>query len=213
MDYFKVAHTQRAIRRFKPDPVPEDILWRMLDTAIRAPSGSNTQPWAWLVVRDSAKKKAIGDAIRRHRLDKNPLAEEQDPGKFAEKQANVRMLAGASDFYQSVATAPVLVIPCLTRSSTPDYDIRSLLAGASIYGAVQNLMLAGRALGVGSVMTTFNRFADESLRRELHLPDEVVPACLIPIGYPEGQRFGPTTRNPVESVTHWDGWEQTLPRP
>ena len=85
-------------------------------------------------------------------------------------------------------------------------------ARASIYGAVQNFMLAGRALGIGSVLTTFNRYIEETLRRELGLPEEVVPACVIPVGYPDGQRFGPTTRRPAESVTYWDAWGSSKTR-
>src|SRR3990172_2127950 len=64
MDFFEVVHTQRSIRSFKPDPVPDEAIWMMIDAAIRAPSGGNTQPWAWLVVRDGAKKKVIADGVR-----------------------------------------------------------------------------------------------------------------------------------------------------
>src|SRR3990172_10400082 len=64
MDFFEVVHTQRSIRSFKPDPVPDEAIWMMIDAAIRAPSGSNTQPWAWLVVRDERKKRVLGEAIR-----------------------------------------------------------------------------------------------------------------------------------------------------
>ena len=213
MDFFEVTHTQRAIRRFKPDPVPEQDLWRMLDAAIRAPSGSNTQPWAWVVVQEADRRQAIAAAVRGALEQSGRLAEIHRDAKEAKDPARRRMLEGSAGFLENVAAAPVLVIPCLTQSSSPDYDVRSLLAGASIYGAVQNLMLAGRALGVGSVLTTFNRFMESALREELDLPEHVVPACVIPMGYPEGQRFGPTTRKPVESVTFWDRWGSQRNRP
>ena len=64
MDFFEVVHSQRSIRKFKPDDVPDDVLWQMLDAAIRAPSGSNTQPWIFVVVKDEAKRQAIAQALR-----------------------------------------------------------------------------------------------------------------------------------------------------
>ena len=213
MDYFEVVHTQRAIRRFKPDPVPEAELWKMIDAAIRAPSGSNTQPWAWVVVQDAAKRAAIGAAVKSRLQETDRLTEIRNESQQSPDPVRRRMLSSAADFFENITAAPVLVVPCLTQSSTDDYDVRSLLAGASIYGAVQNFMLAGRALGIGSVLTTFNRYIEETLHRELGLPEEVVPACVIPVGYPDGQRFGPTTRRPVESVTYWDAWGSSRPRP
>ena len=212
MDYFEVVHTQRAIRRFKPDPVPEAELWKMIDAAIRAPSGSNTQPWAWLVVQDAAKRAAIGAAVKSRLQETDRLTEIRNESQQSPDPVRRRMLSSAADFFENITAAPVLVVPCLTRSSTDDYDVRSLLAGASIYGAVQNFMLAGRALGIGSVLTTFNRYIEETLHQELGLPEEVVPACVIPVGYPDGQRFGPTTRRPAESVTYWDAWGSSKTR-
>jgi len=85
------------------------------------------------------------------------------------------------------------------------------LAGSSIYAAVQNLMLAGRALGLGTLLTTFNARIEDVLRAEFSLPDDTKPVAVIPVGYPDGQRFGPTTRKPVESVTFWDQWGATRP--
>ena len=201
MDFFEVVHSQRSIRRFKPDPVPEEALWNMLDAAIRGPSGNNSQPWIWLVARDQAKREAIARAVRERVGDRvRQLAEkEEDP-------SHRRTLLGAAGFFDDVAKAPVLIIPCLYGVTSPSDDPHTLLAGSSIYGAVQNLMLAARAQGLGTVLTTIQPGIDDILRQQFHLPDDAVPACIVPVGYPDGQRFGPTNRRPVETVSYWDDW-------
>ena len=205
MDFFEVLHSQRSIRRFKPDPVPEEALWKMLDAAIRAPSGSNLQPWIWLIVQDRAKREAIADAVR-GRFVVEALEQMRQRAGSEQDPARQRLIRRAADFFANVAQAPVLIIPCLYKVTSPNSDTGSLLAGSSIYGAVQNLMLAARAQGLGTVLTTFQRGIEETLRRELHFPGDAVPVCVVPVGYPDGQRFGPTNRRPVESVTNWDDW-------
>jgi nitroreductase len=209
VDFFDVVHTQRSIRRFKPDPVPQEAIRKMIDAAIRAPSGSNLQPWMWLVVQDQAKKDVIGRAVRERFESAGRLEEMRRSADQIEDPSRRRMQMGAVAFFENVAAAPVLIIPCLVGVTSPVSEPNSLLAGSSIYGAVQNLMLAARAQGLGTVLTTFNSFMEETLRSEFHLPDEAVPACIIPVGYPDGQRFGPTSRKPVETVTYWDDWGVT----
>ncbi|MSQ25981.1 MAG: nitroreductase [Dehalococcoidia bacterium] len=207
MEFFEVIHTQRSIRRFKPDVVPEELLWEMLDAAIRGPSGSNSQPWRWIVVRDAAKRKEIAQAVSAWmatRQDRPALrpegAQEPDASKRRTAQA-------AADFFADVSQAPVLVIPCLYQLTSPLGDAQHLLAGTSIYGAVQNMMLAARAQGLGTTLMTFQRGIEDTLRTLLRLPLDATPACVVPLGYPaEGQRFGPVTRKPVETVVYWDDW-------
>ncbi len=207
MDFFEVVHTQRSIRQFKSDPVPDEAIWKMLDAAIRAPSGSNTQPWGFLVVRDLAKREAIARAVRERMGDPTQgraEAEHMDP-------ARRRMRLASIAFRENVTAAPVLIIPCLVAPTSPSSDVDSLWAGSSIYAAVQNLMLAARALGLGTVLTTFNIRIEDVIRSEFGLPKDAKPVAVIPVGYPDGERFGPTTRKPVETVTFWDGWGSTRP--
>jgi F420 biosynthesis protein FbiB-like protein len=207
MEFFEVVHTQRSIRQFKPDPVPDEAIWQMLDAAIRAPSGGNTQPWSFLVVRDLQKRKAIAQAVRERMGDPavgRAEAEQMDPVRR-------RMRLASITFRENVTSAPVLIIPCLVAPTSPSSDVNSLLAGSSIYAAVQNLMLAARALGLGTVLTTFSAHIEDVLRAEFGLPDDAKPVAVIPVGYPDGQRFGPTTRKPVEGVTFWDHWGATRP--
>ncbi len=206
MDFFEVVHTQRSIRRFKPDPVPPEAIRKMIDAAIRAPSGSNTQPWIWLVVQDQAKREAIARAVRQYFEEAGSLENMRRDAEQLEDPIRRRMMVGAADFFENVAAAPVLIIPCLVGITSPVTDGMSLLAGSSIYGAVQNMMLAARAQGLGTVLTTFNSFMEDTLRAEFHIPDNAIPTCVVPVGYPDGQRFGPTTRKPPEEVTFWDDW-------
>jgi len=208
LDFFEVVHTQRAIRRFKSDLVPDELIWQIIDAAIRAPSGGNTQPWAFLGVRDSPKKARMADALRR------------DPEEVAAMQAEAqtfdptrkRMRMGSIALRENIAAAPVIVIPCLVSPTSPSRDMTSIWSGSSIYQAVQNLMLAARALGLGTVMTTANVHIEGLIRAEFGIPEHAMPVALIPVGYPDGPAFGPTIRKPVESVTYWDAWEATHER-
>jgi F420 biosynthesis protein FbiB-like protein len=205
MEFFEVVNTQRSIRQFKPDPVPDEAIWKILDAAIRAPSGGNTQPWGFLVVRELAKREAIASAVRERMGDPTQgraEAQQMDPVRR-------RMRLASIAFRENVTSAPVLIIPCLVAPTSPSSDVNSLWAGSSIYAAVQNLMLAARALGLGTVLTTFNIRIEDVIRSEFSLPDDAKPVAVIPVGYPDGERFGPTTRKPVESVTFWDAWGAT----
>jgi len=209
MDFFEVVHTQRSIRKFKNEPVPEHMLWEMVDAAIRAPSGGNTQPWAWLIVRDDARRRAIAAAVLEGVGDVQAALAEAEKLPTPEQR---RMRRSSVSFRANVMSAPVMIIPCLVNPTSPTADINSLFAGSSIYGAVQNMMLAARAQGLGTVLTTFNMRIEDVIRREFNLPDQAKPVAVIPVGWPDGERFGPTTRKPAETVTFWDGWGQTKVR-
>ena len=182
----------------------------MIDAAIRAPSGGNTQPWGWLIVSDPAKKQVLADAVRDGLgdLDKALEAAGQLP-----TPSQRRMRRASVTFRADVAAAPVLIIPCLVHPTSPSSDSDSIWAGSSIYGAVQNMMLAARAQGLGTVLTTFNIALEDLIRKEYGLPDDARPVAVIPLGYPEGENFGPTTRKPVAEVTYWDGWGNQKPGP
>ena len=162
MDFFEVVHTQRSIRRFKPDPVPREAIWKIIDAAIRAPSGSNLQEWIWLVIQDQAKREIMAQAVREAFEAAGGLEEMRSNAQQLENHSRRRMMVNAAEFISNVAAAPVLVIPCLFGITSPTTDARHLLAGSSIYGAVQNLMLAARAQGLGTVLTTFNSYIEEN---------------------------------------------------
>ena len=112
------------------------------------------------------------------------------------------MLASARHLSDHLAEAPVLVLACIAL----DPGARpTLTTGASIYPAVQNLMLAARALGIGSCLTTIHKYRDAQVKELLGIPADVETAALIPLGHPLG-KFGRPPRQPAAEVTHWDGW-------
>ncbi len=196
MDLFEAIYTTRAMRRLKPDPVPDDVLRAVLDAAIRAPSGGNTQGWTFLVVRDPGLRAGLGAIYRpcieglfapggRYRA----LIDADDPAVAEPARRMARSALWLGDHLQD---APVIVVPCLaTGGRTPD-----LTSGSSIYPAVQNLMLAARAFGLGTTLTTIHRMRQDEVQRLLGIPDTVETAALIPMGYPRG-RWGVAQRRPL----------------
>ena len=113
------------------------------------------------------------------------------------------MMGGVSNIVERLDSAPVFIFPCLHNVASPARD--GLLAGSSIYQAVQNILVAARGLGLGTVMTTFQAGMVPQLTEWLKLPADTVPVALIPLGYPDAN-FGPVKRKPVEDVTHWESW-------
>jgi nitroreductase len=203
MDFFEVARTQRAMRRLKPDPIPDDDLWALLETAIMAPSGGNQQPWNFIVVRDAEKKRKIGAwYLEAWERSYGPARQAMlaDP-------ARARTFNSADHLARHLAEAPVLVIATIRKGLA---DAGPLL-GASIYPAVQNLMLAARALGLGTTLTTLHKLHEADVKQLLGIPENVETMALIPIGVPLG-RFGPPSRMPAEKVVYWDGWGVTRER-
>ena len=206
MEFYEVTGTQRAMRRLKTDDVPDALIWKILQTAIMAPSGGNRQPWNFIVVRDAEKKRQIGEWYL-----------EAWNGTYGPaREAMLRDAQMAKTFHsadhlaRNIAAVPVLVFATIRRDMPTSGP--NLLLGASIYPAVQNLMLAARAEGLGSTLTTLHRLHEADVKRLLGIPDEVETMAMIPIGWPKG-KFGAPSRLPVEKVTYWDGWGQTRSRP
>ncbi len=202
MDLFDAMHTQRAVRRFAPDPVPSEAVSRVLDAATRAPSGGNSQPWSFIVLRDAEVRRQVGalyrDAWEAGGVDR--FTSDPDPAK-------ARVYRSAKYLAERMGEAPVLILACIESGGRGP----SFTTGASIYPAVQNLMLAARALGLGTVITTIHRGREGEIKELLSIPDDVTTAALIPMGYPaEGAGFGPVRRRPVTEVTHLDRWGQPL---
>jgi|RhiMetdeSRZDD1v2_1073273.scaffolds.fasta_scaffold1301019_1 nitroreductase len=207
MDFFDVVGTQRAMRRLKPDPIPASAIRTMLDAAICAPSGGNRQGWSFIVVRDPALRAKIGALYREsfaELVTKVPAYQQaaSAPADSAER----RMVASAQHLADHMAEAPVLILACLATDGVRP----GLTSGASIYPAVQNILLAARALGIGSTLTTVHhRFRHAEIKKILGVPDDVEVAALIPLGYPEGS-FGRPPRRPAIEVTYADRWGAPL---
>lgn len=212
---FEAMYHCRAIRHLKSDPVPDELVRKILDAAIRAPSGSNRQSWHFLVVRDAATKKTIQgyykqafDAYARMMASVPPR-----PGVSEATMAGVR--TSATHLAEHLHEAPVLIIPLLVNErgrisgSGPLQDLARKSTHSSIYPAVQNILLACRGLGLGACLTTLHLMYEAEIAKLLGLPDNVETMCLIPIGWPRG-RFGPVTRVPVEEVASVDRWGRKL---
>lgn len=200
---FEAIHTQRAIRRFTDEPVSDEAIRRILEAAIRAPSGRNTQPWRFIVIRDTATKRRIGDYYRRA-CEEAGIGQEPIPGLSKKVNDSVTHLA------YHMGDAPVLVLACYEHLSRDTVEPSTLLTGSSMYPAVQNLLLAARALGLGTSLTTVHSMFEEEIKDLLGIPSNVQTAALIPLGYPSPEeRFGGSRRRPVDEVTHYDRWSES----
>lgn len=191
--------TTRAIRRYRPDPIPTDDLARILWYAGRAPSGSNRQRFRFLVLRHgpaaTEARSVLGEAFRAGWAAKRET-DGYRPTRFAES-----MQTYVDRFEQT----PVIVLVCLDRYRPPDPH-----EGASVYPACQNLLLAARALGYGGALTMWHLGVEDELRRILDVPDHVALSACITLGRPQG-RHGPLRRRPIGEVTFDDRWGVPAP--
>jgi nitroreductase len=204
-DVWEAIYTQRAIRYWEEKPVPRELLEQVVEAASKAPSGSNTQPWIFVVIDDRTKLDEIAALMRGFFEAAEPIQNLISAGEKSENKSERLMLKGAKQFFTKLERAPAIIIPCLYQVASPTPDPASLLAGSSIYMAVQNLMLSARALGLGTLMTTAHAMIEPNLREMLSLPDDAHPVALIPIGF-AGANFGPTNRKDVDEVLRWNGW-------
>lgn len=194
---FEAMYTQRAIRYLKSCPVPDESVRKVIEAATKAPSGGNSQPWKFMVIRDPANKAQIAE----YYLRSWEAAYGSQAANQGTLQSHVRL--SADHMARNMANAPVLIVACLQHSGTP----RSMAAGSSIYPAVQNLLLAARGIGLGSVITTLHKRYEEEIKTLLGIPENVETAAILPVGYPEdGVTYGPTRRASVDDVTYWERW-------
>jgi nitroreductase len=217
---FEAIYTARALRRLKPDPVPDDVITRVLDAAIRAPSGGNAQNWAFIVVKDAEKRRQLGAIYRKASDEVSAIyAARGRPAHMTQDQFDRFMAAGAH-LWHHLGDAPVLLVPCLTTREMPPpaalpasvqarYPVhlayQERIRGASIYPAVQNIILACRGLGLGTLITTNHLLYEDDVRAVLGIPRDAFTFALMPIGYPRGS-YGPLARKPVNEVAFADGW-------
>ena len=202
LNLFEAMRTARSIRRFRPDPVPDEVVHRVLEAAIQAPNGTNAQAWRFVVVREPSVRRQLGELYRQGFREVYPAGRpeaEQDPNRR-------RVLRSADHLAERMGDEPpVLVLACLERRPGAGPATRS--AGASIYPAVQNLLLAARALGLGACLTTLHLRREAQVKALLGIPEHVDTYALIPLGYPASPP-GPLRRRPVAEVTHHDRWSR-----
>ncbi len=222
---FEAIHTARSLRRLKPDPVPEPLITQILDAAIRAPSAGNAQNWAFVVVRDPDVRRSLGMIYgKASKIAEAMYAARGKPAHLTERQFQ-RMMTTGTHLWQQMGEAPVILVPCQRRpivppeaSLPPEMRVRyhaelayvERIRGASIYPAVQNILLACRTLGLGTTITTNHIRCEDEVRALLRLPDDVDSFAMMPIGWPLDS-FGPLTRRPLRDVVHADGWGRAWP--
>lgn len=199
--------TTRAIRRYTNEPVPPEALRAMLFAATRAPSGSNRQPFRFLVLTDGprareAKRLIAGGAPAMWAGKRESDGYDRGSG-IEDSSPKSRMARTMQHFVEHFDEVPVLVLPCLVRYRDP-----TPTEGASIYPACQNLLLAARALGYGGAFTGWHLAVETELRQLLSIPDGVFMAGTITIGRPAGGH-GPVRRRPMAELVYGDGWGQS----
>jgi nitroreductase len=215
---FEAMYSARSIRRLSADPVPEHLITRVLESATQAPSAGNAQNWAFVVVRDPTLRAKVGAVYRKGSdIAAKVYAARGRPAHLSEAQYQ-RFMSRSSWLWDHIAEVPVLLVVCLRQRAMPararlppevDYDDERAyldrIRGASIYPAVQNIILACRALGLGTVLTTNHLRCEAELKALLGIPTDVATFALMPIGWPL-QNFGPLTRKPVREVAFADRW-------
>jgi nitroreductase len=216
MDLFEAMRTLRSVRRFRPDPVPDAALRQILEAATRAASARNVQPWYFIAVRDGATKQAIARLyLAAWRRAQAYTAAADADADINQRSDYGRMMRAVDHLATHLDRVPVLILACLdTAQLGPLADAAGHIlapqsAYASIFPAVQNLMLAARALGLGTTLTTVYAGAEAEIRTVVGIPPHVHIAALIPLGYP-AQPFGETQRKPVDAVAFLDRWRQPL---
>jgi nitroreductase len=198
-DFFDVVHTQRAARTFLPDDVDDATVARVLTAATHAPSAENSQPFVFVVVRHPEIRTAIGELTAR-------LWQGGARDLEAERLSPAFLRDVDRGAMGGVAAAPVLVVVCGdTRLTYPQS------MGASVFPAVQNLLLAAHALGLGSTLTTLLPVvAGDELSRLLDLPSEVIPVAVVPLGHlPEP--LAPPKRRPLSEKAHLNRYGTPFP--
>jgi nitroreductase len=201
--------TTRAIRRLRTDPVSDADLATVMFAATRAPSGSNRQPFRFIVLRDGARarqaKAVLGEGFRQMWAEKRAADRYEAGSGTDDASPKARMARTMQHFVDTFEQTPVVILACHVRyRATLGYE------GASVYPACQNILLAARAIGLGGVMTLWHVGVEAELRAVLEVPDDVILAATITLGHPEGSH-GPVRRRPVRELVFDDVWGVPAP--
>lgn len=211
MGLYEAMRTLRAVRRLKPDPIPDAVMRRVLEAATWAPTGGNVQPWRIVLVKERARKERLGALYaerwslfaKRYRGAMATMAED------ARKRLQRTVAAGdylAAHFGETPAIAIFCFNPNQMAITDSELGRPSVVGGASVYTAVENLLLACRAEGLGCVLTTLLCECEPEVRELLSIPEPWGTAAAVPIGYPVGKGHGPLMRRGVEELVFLDSF-------
>lgn len=204
MDLRETVETTGTCRFYRTDPIPDDVLRRVLDATRWAPTGGNRQGVRFIIVREEAKRHALAGLYL-------PLWEQYASRAVAQPGAPMpKLLQNADHMARHLHEVPVHIVVCAQTADLMATDRHldrvSVVAGASIYPAVQNLLLAARAEGLGTALTTLLCAVEPKVKELLSIPDAVATAALIPVGYPEKGFPKKLSRRPLEESVFVDTW-------
>ena len=198
MDTLEAMNSCIAMRYLKPDPLPRETVRTLVHAATRASSPGNSQGWEFVIIDDAGLKADFGAAVGAAMAPVFAHRPSDLPGPLE------RMYRGAEHLASHFANVPVWILGC-GRKVYPPQAPQDVFMYSTIYPAAQNLIVAARAMGIGTAFTTFHMTIEPLLRQRLNLPAEVIPCVMIAAGYPE-RAFTPVRRRPVDEVMHWNGW-------
>jgi nitroreductase len=204
----QVLTTTRSVRK-RLDfarPVEPEVISECLEIAVQAPTGGNRQQWHFVVVTDPARRLAVGDIYRRgyalYRGSGSPRLDATARGQTLQRVIN------SSDYLAAhIHEAPVLVIPCIRGRLEGKSSVEQAGTWGSILPAAWSFMLAARARGLGTTMTTVHLYFEQEAAEVLGIPyEKMTQAALIPVAYTKGTDFAPAPRESIESIVHWNHW-------
>ena len=210
-DIYEMMSTLRAVRRLRPDPIPDDVMERVLQAATWAPTGGNMQPWRVIVVTSSERKQALADIYKPawYRYAKGyDKRIEQLPEDEAEKARRNRIAGDylADHLHEAPTILMFVADPQMMAITDAKLDRVSMVGGGSVYTAVQNAMLAARTEGLGCVLTTLHCLAEEEVKEALQIPEGWATLAMVPLGYPIGSGHGAITRQSVTALAFDDAF-------
>ena len=216
MDVIEVMRMTGSCRRFRPDPVPDAMLARIFDAARFGPQGGNRQPVRYVVVRDPATKRRLAEW---YLADVEPIIAGYRSGAYRVGETEPGeelppLLRDVQHLAAHLADVPVLVVVCAVFAalyrSDAELDRPGIVGGASIYPSVQNLLLAARTEGLGACLTTLLCAEEPKVKQLLGIPDDVITAATIPVGYPERPLPTRLSRRPLAEIVYADRYGAPL---
>ena len=214
MELDQVMRTAFAAREFTDDPLPDDVLYRILDRARFAPSGGNRQGWRVIVVRDGSVRRQLAELVKptmqlyvaQVQAGENPFNTVHESKVDPSSVGDVVVPGYLLDYFETVSVLLVVAVD-LSVVASLDRDLPrvGVISGASIYPFVWNILLAARGEGYGGALTTFLAGREPEAQKLLDLPEHFAIAALLPIGKPAKQ-LTRLRRNPVEDFTVLERW-------
>lgn len=202
-DLFEAIYTTRAMRRLKPDPVPREIIMKVIEAATMSPSNSNRQPWIFLIITEPAEKQFVAERYKMAWDTRYFTPEKRRHLESHPDTPEARSLRSANYLANHIGESPVLIFACVKRYNDRRRAGQPMVG--SIYPAVENLCLAARAYGLGTSITGLHAMFEDEINARFGVPPTYANEVLIPMGYPKG-RWGRPARKPAAEVTFFEHW-------